>query len=118
MEETETVQAGGSGFVLTPGTLVAGRHFAGHEAYFLDEAVNVQFDHPNFVENPTDNGDGHVRISWEVEEIDEEFEFTGEIEEITIGPGVYHLQVWGAQGRRNDKLCARTTEDFLKGLLF
>ena len=95
---------GGSGFVLTPGTLVAGRHFAGHENYFLEETINVQFGHPDYVSSPTINGYGHARITKMIlpfEPFEQELNFTGGIQEVTVGPGTYHVQTWGAQGGRN-----------------
>jgi len=78
-----------------------GRHFAGHEDYFLDDAINIQFGHPDFVANPTINGDGHVRISlvYAPTPPTEEFNFTGSVQTFTVPrTGRYRLQVWGASG--------------------
>ena len=52
-------------------------------------------------------GNGHARITTmessepPFEEFEREFEFTGGIQEVTVGPGTYHLEVWGAQGGGN-----------------
>ena len=38
--------------------------FSEHINYLLNETINVQFGHPNFVPNPSVNGHGHVRLTF------------------------------------------------------
>jgi len=76
---------GGSGFTLTSTSTLPVGFFPAHTNYFLDEPVNVQFGHPDFVPNPTINGNGHIRISF-IPSVTKELLLIGS-ETITMGQG-------------------------------
>jgi hypothetical protein len=55
--------AGGSGYVLTPTSHKPVGYFAQNANYYLNNAVTIRVNEPNFVANPETTGHGFVRIT-------------------------------------------------------
>lgn len=102
--------AGGSGYVLTSSSTKPTGYLLGSEYYLTNASTtagNQSFLSPTGTDETGHSGNGYARITpLEGHKHSaaclgggvQDFEYTGEVETVTLGPGTHILETWGAQG--------------------